>query len=215
MQFLSVAQDNPPTNLELRVFADSCMTELAEGVLLVRLKSNARKINKMNEYGYTQQAAVIQNEQDQENKDIISAFYDHYTFSKVYFFYSEYSNNVRAKDFSEPFFLDENLQVDTSIVLPTSKFLTAEFGNVQRNESAYDDFYISNAEKKSERTPSYWAGPDLHFGALRMMTSQFHQLRRPFPRYVRTFDSISLFKRSTPKTVIKLNEKLNAYFTKY
>jgi len=188
----SVAQNNSPTNLELSVFADSCFNELVEGVLLVRLKSNTRKISKMNSYGYTQQATNLQFKQDKENREIINSFKDHYTFSKAYFFFSEYSNDVRAKDFSSAFFLDANLQIDTSIVLATSKFLTAEFGNIQRDQS----------------------GLGMYFGALRMMNAQFEQLRRPFPRYVRTFDSLPLFKRSTGKTVIKLNQKLHNYLIK-
>jgi hypothetical protein len=49
------------------------------------------------------------------------------------------------------------------------------------------------------------------FGALVIKSDQFIQLKKPFPYYVRTFDSLPI-KRS-PKTVVKkMNKKLHRFY---
>lgn len=115
---------------------------------------------------------------------------------------------MRAKDFSESIFLDVDLNIDPSILLPTDRFLIAEFGHVMQDTAAYVDSRITDFEDGYNLRTSYWAGPDLHFGALTMMSDQFVQLRRPFPRYARTFNSLGFLKRSIRKTVRRLNKKL-------
>ena len=211
LPFLSFAQNTPPSNEELRQRANHSFVVLKENVLLVRLKSNIKKINALKEYGYDIKAKEFQNNQDVENKKIIKSFKDEFSFCDTYFFFSENSNLVRAKDFSEPIFLDGNLEVDPSVVLPTDSFLIAEFGHVMSDPGPYKDFYISDSEDGFNKRTSYWAGPNLRFGALIVMNDQFVQIRRPFPRYARTFASFPFFKRSIVNTVARLNTKLFKY----
>ena len=215
LPFLSFAQNTPPSNEELRQRANHSFVVLKENVLLVRLKSNIKKINALKEYGYVVESKEFQNLKDVENREIVKSFKDEFSFCDTYFFFSENSNLVRAKDFSEPIFLDENLKIDPSVVLPTDSFLIAEFGHVMSDPGPYKDFYISDPEDGFNKRTSYWAGPNLRFGALIIMNNQFVQIRRPFPRYARTFDSLPFLKRSIVNTVARLNKKLFKYEDSY
>jgi len=211
LPFFSFAQKTPPSNEELRQRANHSFVILKENVLLVRLKSNLKKINALKEYGYNVEAKEFQYSQNEKNKEIIKSFKEEFTFCDTYFFFSEHSNLVRAKDFSQPFFLDDNLKIDPSVSVPTDSFLIAEFGHVMSDPGPYKDFYIMDYEDGFNKRTSYWAGPDLHFGALIVMNDQFVQIRRPFPRYARTFASLPFLKRSIVKTVARLNKKLFNY----
>ena len=211
LPFISFAQKTPPSNEELRQRANQSFVVLKENVLLVRLKSNTKKINALKEYGYSLESNEFKLSQQLKNKEIIRSFKEEFTFCDTYFFFSEHSNLVRAKDFSEPFFLDDNLKIDPSISVPTDSFLIAEFGHVMPDPGPYKDFYIMDYEDGFSKRSSYWAGPDLHFGALIVMNDQFVQIRHPFPRYARTFGSLPFLKRSIVKTVARLNKKLFKY----
>ena len=206
--FFSFSQNTPPSNLEMRMRANRQYVELLDGALLVRLSNPQKKIAALRKYGYSEEANNAQLQQDNENKEIIKSFKDEFTICKSYFFFSEHSNLVRAKDFSEPIFLDVDLNIDPSILLTSDIFLIAEFGHVMQDTPVYVDSRITDFEDGYNLRTSYWAGPDLHFGALTMMSDQFVQLRRPFPRYARTFNSLGFLKRSIRKTVRRLNKKL-------
>ena len=211
LPFFSFAQNTPPSNEELRQRANHSFLVLKENVLLVRLKSNTKKINALKEYGYNVEAKEFKLSQEVKNTEIIKSFKEEFTFCDTYFFFSEHSNLVRAKDFSEPFFLDANLKIDPSISVPTDSFLIAEFGHVMSDPVPYKDSYILVNEDGSYKRTSSWAGRDVHFGALIVMNDQFVQIRRPFPRYVRTFDSLPFLKKPIVKTVARLNKKLFKY----
>ena len=200
ISFFSFAQNRPPSNKELRQKANHSYVVLKENVLLVRLKNNLKKINALKEYGYNLEATDFQYNQNEENKQIIKSFKEEFTFCDTYFFFSEHSNLVRAKVFTEPFFLDDNLKVDTSLSVTTDSFLIAEFAHI-----------VSNHEDGLNKRNSYWARPNMRFGALIVMNNQFVQIRRPFPRYSRTFASLPFFKRPIHKTVARLNKKLFKY----
>ena len=201
------SQNQPLSNTDKLEISNHYFNKLSNGALLVRLKSNKRKVNALIDRGYVDEARKIEINQDVYNKELISAFNNEMTFCETYFFYSEESNKVRQKDFSEPFFLDSNLDVDSSIQFGLNNFLIAEFGNVAQDTSSYQDFYIIDTQNGKTKKTSYWGGPNFHFGALVVMTDDFVQLRKPFPSYVRTFNSIPLFRRATFKVVARLNDK--------
>jgi hypothetical protein len=208
----SIAQNVPPSNFQMLIESSDNIYKLYKGVLLVRLKSNQRKINALKKYGYEEQAKAVMFEQESKNKEIIHSFKNEFYFCDTYFFYSENSNSVRDKDFSTPIFLNENLEIDSTIELSSNEFLIAEFGNVKQDETPYVDNYAIRKDSSGVRlVPTFWGGPYVNFSALRLMTDKFVQLRRPFPRYVRTFEGIPFLKRSTSITVGLLNRKLFTY----
>ena len=55
------------------------------------------------------------------------------------------------------------------------------------------------------------SGTNMGFGALVIKNDQFIQLTRPFPYYVRTFDSFP-FKRKPEEVIKKLNRKLHLFY---
>ena len=208
----SYSQSTPLSNKAKLEVSNYYFSKLSNGALLVRLKSNKRKIDALKDRGYIDEARRVEMNQNHYNKEIISAFTNEMTFCNTYFFYSDQSNNVREKDFSEPFFLDSNLVIDESIEFSFDDFLIAEFGNVAQDTASYKDFYITSGQNGKTKKSSYWAGPNFHFGALVIMTDDFVQLRKPFPSFVRTFDSIPLFRRATFKVVARLNDKFLRFF---
>ena len=208
----SYSQSTPLSNKEKQEISNYYFNKLSNGALLVRLRSNKRKINSLKERGYIDEARRVEMNQNHYNREIISAFTNEMTFCDTYFFYSDQSNNVRKKDFSEPFFLDSNLVIDESIEFSFDDFLIAEFGNVAQDTASYKDFYITTGQNGKTKKSSYWGGPNFHFGALVVMTDDFVQLRKPFPSFVRTFDSIPLFRSTTFKVVARLNDKFLRFF---
>jgi len=208
----SYSQSTPLSNKEKQEISNYYFNKLSNGALLVRLRSNKRKINSLKERGYIDEARRVEMNQNHYNREIISAFTNEMTFCDTYFFYSDQSNNVRKKDFSEPFFLDSNLVIDESIEFSFDDFLIAEFGNVAQDTASYKDFYITTGQNGKTKKSSYWGGPNFHFGALVVMTDDFVQLRKPFPSFVRTFDSIALFRSTTFKVVARLNDKFLRFF---
>lgn len=208
----STAQNKPPSKTERRHLANDNFDKLQGGALLVRLKRNQRKINALRENGYIAEANALQMSQDLENKEIIRSFKHGFSFCDTYFFYSDYSNSVRNKDFSKPIFLNENLEIDPSIEFVSEEFLTAEFGHVMQDTASYRHNVIIERDNSGvRRKSSNWGGPDFRFGALIVMSDEFVQLCKPFPAYVRTFDSLPFLRRATHQVVARLNEKLFNY----
>ena len=202
------AQNEVDSNYDRYSYSVNQKIKLAAGVLLVRLETKQRKIDLLKEYGYVDEAEIVFSEQKMKNLEIVRSFTEDFTFCPSLFFYSDHSEEVLHKDFSSPFFLDSNLEIDESIKLSTENYLIAEFGNVQQDTLSVRDFYYQNGNK---RKPSYWGSPNFHFGALVVMSDEFIQLRHPFPNYVRTFDSLPLFERAIDKTIKRLDKKLLAY----
>lgn len=208
----SIAQNVPPSNFQLRLVANESIDKLRRGALLVRLKSNQRKIDALKKYGYEEQAKAVMLEQENKNKEIIHSFKNEFYFCETYFFYSEHSKSVKDKDFSTPIFLNENLEIDSTIEFSSNEFLIAEFGNIKQENIPYTAHNALRRDSTGVKlVPTYCSQPNFGFGALIVMNDEFVQLRRPFPRYVRTFATIPFLKRSIRTVVSKLNVKLLTY----
>ena len=52
------------------------------------------------------------------------------------------------------------------------------------------------------------------FDALKIMNSQFLQLKKPFPYYVRTYDSLPV-ERKLSKAVAKMNQQQDDYYKEH
>ncbi|MFI5220239.1 MAG: hypothetical protein ACHQNT_12200 [Bacteroidia bacterium] len=185
---------------------------LKDGVLLVRLQTKENGITALRKMGNNEFADIIMEKQLQQNKEIISAFKNNFTFCPAYFFLSNYSDSVLSKQINGIVFLDDNLQPDTTVKLNNRKFLTAEFGIIEQDPAKYfSGYYYYQGENGLERRSAYDGGPDLRFGALKIMNDKLVQLKRPFPYYVRTFNSTP-FKRKFSKVVRKMNKNLFSYY---
>jgi hypothetical protein len=176
-----------------------------EGVLLVRLRSNSRKIEALHKALRHKDAHQEELKQNHLNKEIVRSFKDYYSNSKVYFFFSSNSNLVVEKKFSVPFFLNDSLKVDSTIILDKdTKFVIAEFSSSQQRLGT--PVKISGNGRKDK--PTSTDGLPLRFSALRLMDDRFEQLSKPLPRHVRTYQTIPFLRRSVEKSVKRLDAKL-------
>ena len=177
-----------------RVYARNAINNLKTGVLIVRLKSKQNAIDALLKTGRTKKAQKLKEEIDHYNKKVIISFKQHYTFSEVYFFYSKNTQSVKEKNF-DSIFLNEKLEEDSSIVLnPEHDFyMIGDFDNVR---TLTDEGEYSNQSS-------------LISEAFVIKDSDFDQMPRPFPLFVRTAN-----KGLITYQIIKLNEKLHDFYIK-
>lgn len=164
------------------------LKQLKEGVLLVKLYSRNPTIEAMRERGLDERAEIFEKEQKFKNLAIANAFEMNYTFSpKVYFFYSEDSKKILARDF-KGVLMGYDLQVLNNVSIKDTAFYVAEFGNTQ--------------------------GKNIR--ALVVRDDSLNYLTAPFPYFVRTFEDFLFFDRTYPKVVEiwnnRLQEEYNDYF---
>lgn len=165
--------------------------------------------------GKNKSADKLQSIQNDFNISIIIAFREYFNFCPVYFFFSDYSKYVKEKKFEKVVFLNNNLEPDSGIRFTGKSFLTAEFGITEADTSKnFAGYYYVKNKNGVERKAKYYGGTNMGFGALIIMSDELVQLSRPFPYYIRTFDSLWLFERSTGTVVKKLNKKLNKFYNK-
>ena len=114
------------TNLSI---SQTQIIQLKESVLLVRLHTKKASIKALREIGKNYDADIVEKKQFAENIRIIKAFRHYYNFCDVYFFFSEYSNNIINKEFDKVIFINDSLIDDTAINPDLSSFFIAEFSN--------------------------------------------------------------------------------------
>lgn len=209
-------EPNKKENESQRKQTKALMTEqikqLKNGVLLVRLQTKANTIAALQKIGKNALAAKIKEDQLSFNKKIVAAFKKKFTFCPAYFFYSNYSEMILSGQLDAVVFLDDSLQTDPTIKLSSANFLTAEFGIISQDTSKKStNTYHYDGENDLNRKSSYQSGADMNIGVLKIMSNQFVQLKRPFPFYVRTFDSF-IIKRSVSNTVWLMNYKLMDFY---
>ncbi|MEL7532134.1 MAG: hypothetical protein AAFN10_12530 [Bacteroidota bacterium] len=183
------------------------ITNLHEGVLLVRLKTRQTTIDALRERGKTEKAAQVEAEQKRYNQALVAAFKTNFNFCPVYFFYSYHTQKVKLGQLDSVEFLDAELQPDASIRLDNPYYLVAEITEVVGDTAKYfDHYYYEPTAKGPERKASYYGGNNLGFEALVMKSDQFIQLTRPFPYYER------LLQKSLPTIVGGMNDRLHRFY---
>jgi hypothetical protein len=185
---------------------------LKEGTLLVRLYTKASTIAALRKKGKNIEADNLELQQSVINQSIISAFREKFSFCPVYFFYSYDSPLVHEKQFDKITFVNDQLETDTAIRFDVKYFLIAEFGTIEQDTIArFDSYYYDRTEKGLEKKALYNGSSNMGFGALVMKSEISVQLHRPFPYYVRTFETLP-FVVNTNHVVSKMNKKLNKYY---
>lgn len=187
------------------------INELRNGVLLVRLKTKENTISALKERGLDNKAKQIENELYETNKAIMDAFKSNFDFCKFYFFSSKYSVFLKNKQFDSVFYYNSELVIDKNIRPLITKFYVAEYAPIESDTSSY---YKSTkpirGENGIEKKDNYYKQGTYGFEALIIRSDGFVQLAKPFPYYVRTWDSWI-----KPKKVVKkMNKKLKKYYEK-
>lgn len=152
-------------------------------VVLVRLKTEAKRIKMLENSGYLEDAAELKEKVDAENLLTMEAFRLGYTVSEVRFFYDTLSAAIAEERYEGAVF-DENKVFSDSIITDTTDILIAEFG------SPYSEAF----------------GASSGFGLV-VYDYQFNQMKEPFPYYVST--QYGLISRK--EAVIRFDKKLREY----
>lgn len=179
-------ENRPPSR---RMVAKDQIRKLRDGALLVRLPTAQPLIGALNERGATETTRKVTRALETGHGEIVSAFRDNYSFSEVYFFYSNYSKEVRNGNFSSLMNADFE---SVSFVKdePFSDYFIAEFANLKPDTTRY---YIGDRIEPDPngglRRVKRYGDSDIgaDFRVLVIKDRNFVQLRYPFPYYVRSF----------------------------
>jgi hypothetical protein len=157
---------------------------LKKGYLVVRLKKGEMQASALEKAGSKKEALEYLQKQQTENLLVIAAFHKHYKFCPVYFCYTSSSQAVRSGNL-KGILLNDQLQTDSTLVPAPGFYLTAEFGFTDRQQRE----------------------------GLLMMTSDFQQLKSPFPFLVTKFAGVA-HKRTTEEMVATLDMQLTSFLQK-
>jgi hypothetical protein len=197
---------------QLKKEAKSQIIQLKNGSLLVRLMTKEMSISALRKYGKNSEADAMQKKQADFNRTIIKAFRANFTVCPVYFFYSTYSQDVKQQQFNKVIFLNDSLVEDLTIQLKNNSFLVADFSTIEQDTSTFysHETYEPNSNFGMKTVKRSYGGPSFGFDALIIRSEKLIQLRRPFPYYVRTRNSMPNA-RVINRAVTKMNMNLLKY----
>lgn len=181
-----------------RNYSRESIVKLKDGALVVRLKTRRKTIDLYRQSGQSYIADRMEQDQFEENQAIVKAFLTQYSFSKVYFIYVEETQRLQNGERSG-FFLNDKLKVDSSIVMPESFFMFAEYGPVEGEE------YVIPGDTTVVKT--YVPGVVIDRGLI-VRDANLWQMQDPFPFYVN-----AMFEKQTEKQVSKLNGRFQNYYS--
>ncbi|NOQ73650.1 MAG: hypothetical protein GQ574_16710 [Crocinitomix sp.] len=189
--------------------------ELKESVLLVRMRTRQPLIDALLKSDRTDEAKKVELEQLKKNQEIIAAFDKYFDFCPVFFFRSDYSNFVKKQQLDSVVFLNDTAGVDPGIKITSELFYIAEITALGKDTATFEEgTYLVRTEDGLERHTQYGGGGNSGFEALIFKSSAFYQLRRPFPYYSRTLQSLPIMRRSFKRVIQRANEALHYYYSK-
>jgi len=206
---------NKENRKQQKIRAIEQIRQLKDGALLVRLHTRENSITALRNSGNDQMAGELESVQREYNRGIVKAFNAEFDFCTVYFFYSNQSESILNKQFDDVVFLNAQLLPDTSVTFEAGTYLTAEFGTTGTDTAKHFSHYSykPGSNPNTGRVKNYYGSSKMEISALIIKNEQFVQLLRPFPYYVRIYESLP-FERSTEKAVRKMNRKLHGFYNK-
>ncbi|MBA3679752.1 MAG: hypothetical protein H0W73_00980 [Bacteroidetes bacterium] len=156
------------------IIASWQINQLKNGALVVRLKTSKKLVDALRSQGKTVLADEKQLEQDAININTMRAYINNYTFSKVYFMYSNYSDSL-LNGKREGIFVDTTLTVDSKIVMNEKFYLLAERDYTYNSSIGFvpEDSARIQIEK----------GNAIKEVPIVIKNKYGHQLKGPFPYY--------------------------------
>jgi len=199
---------------ELTKVAVEQITKLESGTLLVMLHSRKNSINALKKSGQTDLANSVRAKQEKLNKTLINAFNSVFNFCPVYFFMNDELPLVTNNELDRVTFLDNDLNPNKGIKPEVTYFLICEYGNINSDPDAhFGHNYYDQTGKGLEKKSANYTSTNFGFRALVISDQTSRQLRKPFPYYVKSNESIS-FDKNAVKMVKKLNSKLLKYYNR-
>lgn len=191
--FSLIAQKSEKAILELKT-AHEQISELKDGVLLVRLFTKRKGIESLRKSGAGARASQIEQEVKAHNLNITMALKKEYSFSKITFFFSDDTEAVKSGNFDQVFFLNENLEADTSV-----------------NPANFETIFIGEFSKIESTNPET-NQLNRGFSAFIIRDAAFNQLKKPFPYYQRSYEGVFFINRAEATVVKKLQAKLEKFY---
>ncbi|PCJ23275.1 MAG: hypothetical protein COA97_11945 [Flavobacteriales bacterium] len=203
-------KDIKEARVEAKIKAKEQVLQLHDGVLLVRLSTRKKSLAAMRKANKNKLADKTENKLRIKNQKIVNAFRVNFNFCPVYFFYSDYSKYVRNSQLDNVMFLNDSLQLDSTIKVSSNKYLTAELGITEPDTKKYGS---TTGFESGEKTTTYYGGPEITVTGLIIKDEQFEQLRKPFPYYVREFSGLPFY-RAIHKMVLIMNNNLQKFYSR-
>jgi len=161
-----------------RTIATQQIRDLKNGALVVRLKTNDKSIEAYTRSGRNELADKLMEENRIQNQKLMDAFIGFYDFSKVYFIYAKSTNALLKNETG--IFLNDKMEVDTSIKLTEKYFFLAEYGSITANLLT-DEYHYKSV---NHTEPS---GTSASTNVIFISDTSLAQLREPFPFYQQTY----------------------------
>lgn len=181
-----------------KLYAQEQIKTLKDGTLLVRLHTRNKAIDLYRNNGQHEIANRIEDDQYQENKAIVAAFNEYFDFAKVYFFYADDTDKIKAGQ-EGVVFINHLMKADPNIAPNLDTFMVAEFSPLEGETRVIPGDTLVPL-------PDYVQGETLE-RALLVRDQNFMQMRSPFPYYVRAAN------RGKPaRQVARLNSMLHSYY---
>ena len=180
--------ENPDSTIEIPI---QNITKLKNGVLLVRLDFQRRRIDYFEKFENFKESEKIKMEAFEVNQVIVSTFDSIFNFCPVYFFAIEDSKKILSQNFDEVQFYNSKFETVSNLGLTKYNYLIGEFGFIEQDA-------IDEAVTKSSMS------------AFVIRDINFKQLRSPFPYYTRFYPLVKSSQRYN-LPVRKMNKKLNEF----
>ena len=201
---LAFSQERPDPAASIR--------ELKDGVLVVRLRTQANKIAKLEALLSKEDPETMQynrlayeigktkQEVETENHLLVKAFKDHYRFSDVLFLYDTMAPLLRMEN-RPPIFLDDSLKADPSLIMENRPYLIAGMGATDPSGSALDEDALVIYDRSFNIMQSPFPGSSGMSG-IRLVWKSF------------SLDDEELQTYFFQKIVARLNRRLSGYYGK-
>lgn len=170
---------------------------LHDGYLFFQLFDRESTKNSIREH--LGEKAVLQYEAEEKEKhdNLMKAFRENYTFSKVLFFYSHDKKKIKDDDFSTVKFYTDSNQLVSNDTIDFSHFFIAEVSRIEIDSTIYTD-----GDGVEHKTANY------SFSALIVRDRDFVQLGKPFPYYVRTMEGMPILQKKSMRLIAAFQNKL-------
>lgn len=170
--------------ITLSGFSQNDIKNLKNGVVLVKLYTNANKIAALEKQGLNKRAEDEKKKVELEHLEIINAFKKEFKFTNYYFFYSNNMNEIKKGDYAN---VIDSLKQGAHIDKPDSMV-----------------YILDSRSYYSESMASSYLG-------FSMLNNKGEQLEKPFPYYVRKREALWFLRRSYFDLTRIMNKQLEEY----
>lgn len=184
------------TGLQAQMTPEKAIKDLKKGVLIVRLKSDFKKIEAMKQRNMTVLMNQTVEKRDTDNRLWMEAFEKHYEFSEILFSYDTLGRTA-LKNGSTNCFLNSDFETDPSLSLDDRPFLMLYWGSKGDNSGLSPDGLV-------------------------FRDSDFQVLKKPFPNFVKISNFNSNFNKliktsnakrvNMERVVKKINKRLSGFY---